>query len=100
MHTYNEPLLLFDSDHNFIKRYNNIEEACIDTGIHVTDVYYESNAVLNIRNSRIWILPNSRNIENQFGNVECSLYDIYKNCYHIEFLNKIDEITNTILVLD
>ena len=84
--TYYEPILLFDKDLNFIIRYNNLEDACVENGLKANDVYY--NSFLLMRSDKFWILENCKNIKYTFHNVIESLYDIYK--FELD-INKIDK---------
>jgi len=67
IHTYHEPLLLFDNNLNYIATYNNIEDACVATRLKAVDVYY-SSFLVSKPNDKIWILKNCKNIENVFMN--------------------------------
>lgn len=89
--TYDEPLLLVDSDFRLIKQYSNLEEASLDTNMSPENIYYNSFCVIeNINNH--WILLNSKSIENNFGNCNCVIYDIYK----INYGQNIDKLLSTI----
>lgn len=95
IHTYDEPLLLFNSKFELLKKYLNLEEAALDNKIDPRNIFYSSFCVYK-DNEKIWILSNAKNIENVFGNVECTLYDIYEYQYkdNIIEINKIINKTN------
>lgn len=85
---YDEPLFLFDNSFNLIKQYSNLGDASFENNLNPSDLYYKA-CIPNKKNDKIWIFVNSRNLKNNFGLINCNIYQVYEKCYPLDLISKI-----------